>query len=102
RRVTQILAWPHPAQRREHSSGRKSLAEKEGRRRLGVPALAKGIWRARRDPDRTRDLAAGGRAVWQAQRNVHHRSWHVRPDNDGVCQRRAEAVIFAAARTRRT
>jgi hypothetical protein len=41
------------------SRGRQGLAEEEGRRRLGLPALAEGIWRPRRDADRARDLAAG-------------------------------------------
>ena len=30
-------------------AGRQGLAEEEGRRRLGLPALAEGIWRPRRD-----------------------------------------------------
>ena len=47
------------AQGRQHPRGRKSLAEEEGRCRLGLPALAEGIWRPRRVADRARDLAAG-------------------------------------------
>ena len=85
------------AQGRQHPRCRKSLAEEEGRRRLGLPALAEGIWRARRDADRARDLAAGRGRVRQAQRHVHHRPRHVRPDHDGVRRRRPEAQISAAA-----
>ena len=40
-------------------------------------------------------------AVRQAQRNVHHRPWHVRADHDGVCRRGSEAPISAAARVGR-
>ena len=47
------------AQGRQHPRGRKSLAEEEGRCRLGLPALAEGIWRPRLSADRARDLAAG-------------------------------------------
>ena len=36
------------AQGRQHPRGRKGLAEEEGRCRLGLPALAEGIWRPRR------------------------------------------------------
>ena len=82
------------AQGRQHPRGRESLAEEEGRRRLGLPALAEGIWRPRRDADRARDLAAGRGRVRQAQRHVHHRPRHVRADHDGLCRRRAEAAAI--------
>ena len=36
------------------------VAKEEIRRRLGLSALAKGIWRSRSDPCRARHLAAGG------------------------------------------
>ena len=80
---------------------RQGLAEEEGRRRLGLPALAEGIWRPRRLADRARDLAAGGGAVRQALRRLHHRPRHVRADHDGVRRRGAEAQISAAAGLRR-
>ena len=35
------------AQERQYPRWRKGLAEEEGRRRLGLPALAEGIWRPR-------------------------------------------------------
>ena len=45
--------------------------------------------RADRVADRARHLAAGGGAVRQALRPVHHRSRHVRSDGDGLCVRGA-------------
>ena len=68
----------------------KGLAEEEGRGRLGLPALAEGIWRPRRDADRARDLAAGRGRLRQALRHVHDRPGHVRPDHDGLRRRGAE------------
>ncbi len=96
-RASQILARPHRAQGRQHPRGRKGLAEEEGRRRLGLPALAEGIWRPRIIADRARDLAAGRGPVRQALRHVHHRPRHVRADHDGVRRRGAEAQVPAAA-----
>ena len=84
----------------QHSRVAKDVAEEEGRRRLGLPALAEGIWRPRFVADRTRDLAAGRGPVRQALRRLHHRPRHVRADHDGVRRRRAEAPISAAARRR--
>ena len=95
--LRKVLARPHRAQGRQHPRGRKSLAEEEGRCRLGLPALAEGIWRPRLVADRARDLAAGRGPVRQALRHVHHRPRHVRADHDGVRRRRAEAQIPAAA-----
>jgi alkylation response protein AidB-like acyl-CoA dehydrogenase len=80
-----------PRSRASTSRGRKGLAEEEGRCRLGLPALAEGIWRPRLVADRARDLAAGRGPVRQALRHVHHRPRHVRADHDGVRRRGAEA-----------
>ena len=97
-----ILARPHPAEERRHRRGRQGLAEEEGRRRLGLPALAEGIWRPRRDADREGDLAAGRGRLRQADAAVPDRRGHVRPDRDGVRQRGAQAPLSAEARLRRT
>ena len=96
-RTAQILARPHRAEERQHARGRQGLAEEEGRCRLGLPALAEGIWRPWLVADRARDLAAGRGPVRQTLRHVHHRPRHVRADHDGVRRRGAEAQISAAA-----
>ncbi len=101
-RAFQILARPHPAAASRHGRGRQGLAEEEGRWRLGLSALAKGIWRPRRDPDRARDLAAGRGRLRQTDPAVPDRRGHVRPDRDGVRQRGAQAALSAEARIRRT
>ena len=80
----------------------KRLAEEEGRRRLGLSALAEGIWRPRRHPDREGDLAAGRGRLRQADAAVPDRRGHVRADRDGVRQRGAQAALSAEARLRRT
>src|SRR5580658_11035966 len=82
----QVLAWPHPVAESRHGRSRQGLAEEESRRRLGLPALAKGIWRSRRDADRTRDLAAGRGRLWQADAAVPDWRGHVRADRDGLWQ----------------
>ena len=88
-------------QKRRHRRGRQGLAEEEGRRRLGLPALAEGIWRPRRHADREGDLAAGRGRLRQADAAVPDRRGHVRPDRDGVRQRGAQAALSAEARLRR-
>src|SRR5882757_6870040 len=85
------------AEERQYPRGRQGLAEEESRCRLGLSALAKGIWRPRFLADRTRDLAAGRRPVRQAVRGVHHRPRHVRADHDGVRRRGGKTKISAAA-----
>ena len=92
-----IVARPHPAAAPRHGRGRQGLAEEEGRRRLGLPALAEGIWRPRRDPDREGDLAAGGGRLRQADAAVPDRRGHVRADRDGVRQRGEQAALSAEA-----
>ena len=99
--AVKILARPHPPRQARHGRGRKGLAEEKGRRRLGLPALAEGIWRPRRDPDREGDLAAGGGRLRQADAAVPDRRGHVRPDRDGLGQRGRQAALFAEACLRR-
>ena len=89
-------------QNARHGRSRQGLAEEKSRRRLGLPALAKGIWRPRRDADRTGDLAAGRGRLRQADAAVPDRRGHVRADRDGLWQRRTQAALFAEARRRRT
>ena len=64
----------------------KGLAEEESRCRLGLPALAEGIWRTWRHADRACDLAAGRRRLRQADSAVPDRRGHVRADRDGLWQ----------------
>src|SRR5882672_587300 len=97
----QILARPYPAGEGRNRRRRQGLAEEESRSRLGLPALAKGIWRAWRHADREGDLAAGRRRLWQADAAVPDRRGHVRPDRDGLWQRRTQTPLFAEARLRR-
>src|SRR6476619_8185254 len=92
---------PHPAGEGRDRRCRQGLAEEEGRRRLGLPALAVGIWRPRRNPDREGDLAAGRGRLRQADAAVPDRRGHVRPDRDGLGQRGAQAPLSAQARLRR-
>src|SRR5882762_10935664 len=101
-RTLKILTWPDPTRKARHGRGRKSLAEKEGRWRLGLPALAEGVWRPRRHADRESDLAAGGGRLRQADAAVPDRRGHVRPDRDGVRQRGAQAALSAKTCFRRT
>ncbi len=76
--------------KRRHRRGRKGLAEEESRWRLGLPALAEGIWRPRRDAGRARDLAAGRGRLRQAHQSVPDRRGHVRADGDGLWQRSSD------------
>src|ERR1700676_2943953 len=98
----EILARPDPAAERRNRGCRQGLAEEESRSRLGLPALAKGIWRARRPTDRARDLATGRRRLRQADAAVPDRRGHVRADRDGLWQRGAQTPLPAEARLRRT
>ena len=100
--AVEILARPHQAAAPRHRRGRQGLAEEEGRWRLGLPALAEGIWRPRRDADRAGDLAAGRRRLRQADAAVPDRRGHVRADRDGLWQRGAQTPLSAQARLRRT
>src|SRR5712672_4244416 len=97
-----ILTRPHQVAEGRNRRRRQGLAEEESRSRLGLPALAEGIWRAWRDADREGDLAAGGRRLRQADAAVPDRRRHVRPDRDGLWQRRTQTSLFAEARLRRT
>src|SRR5215216_6203820 len=100
--AVKVLARPHPAGEGRDRRCRQGLAEEKGRRRLGLPALAEGIWRPWRDADRESDLAAGRGRLWQADAAVPDRRGHVRPDRDGVRQRGAQAALSAETRVRRT
>ena len=100
--IVKILARPHQPEEGRHRRCRQGLAEEEGRGRLGLPALAEGVWRPRRDADREGDLAAGRGRLRQADAAVPDRRGHVRPDRDGVRQRGAQAALSAEARLRRT
>ena len=100
--LVKVLARPHQAAEGRNRRCRQGLAEEEGRRRLGLPALAEGIWRARRHPDRAGDLAAGRGRLRQADAAVPDRRGHVRADGDGLWQRGAQAALSAEARLRRT
>src|ERR1700704_1460621 len=101
-RAFQILARPDPAAERRDRRCRQGLAEEEGRRRLGLSALAKGIWWPRRHPDREGDLAAGRGRLRQADAAVPDWRGHVRADRDGVRQRGAQAALSAKTCFRRT
>src|SRR3954462_8872951 len=101
-RIVKILARPYPAGEGRNRRCRQGLAEEEGRRWLGLPALAEGVWRPRRHPDREGDLAAGRGRLRQADAAVPDRRGHVRPDGDGVRQRGAQAPLSAKTRFRRT
>src|SRR5713101_9001064 len=99
--TVKILAGPDQAGERRNRRCRQGLAEEEGRRRLGLSALAEGIWRTRRHADRARDLAAGRRRVRQADAAVPDRRGHVRADRDGLWQRAAQTPLSAKTRRRR-
>ncbi len=100
--TVKILARPHQPEEGRHRRCRQGLAEEEGRGRLGLPALAEGVWRPRRHADREGDLAAGRGHLRQADAAVPDRRGHVRPDRDGVRQRGAQAPLSAETRLRRT
>src|ERR1700681_3163841 len=99
--TVKILARPDQAGERRNRRCRQGLAEEEGRRRLGLPALAEGIWRSGSDADRARDLAAGRRRLRQADAAVPDRRGHVRADRDGLWLRGAQTALFAETRLRR-
>ena len=92
--------WLGSGGRRHHGRG-QGLAEEEVQRRLGMPALAQGIRRQQRHPDRAGDLGPGGGGLFLARRDLHHRPRHVRPDHIGLRVGGAEAPLSAAARGRR-
>src|SRR6202163_414015 len=96
------LARPDPAAERRNRGCRQGLAEEESRSRLGLPALAKGIWRAWRHTDRARDLATGRRRLRQADAAVPDRRGHVRPDGGGLRQRGTQTPLSSKTRLRRT
>src|SRR5438876_10938156 len=93
-----ILARSYQATERRNRRRRQGLAEKEGRSRLGLSALAEGIWRAGRNPDRAGDLATGRRRLRQADAAVPDRRGHVRADRDGLWQRGAQTPLSAQTR----
>ena len=92
------LARPHQVEEARHRRSGKGLAEEEVRGRLGLPAVAQGIWRARRDTRRARDLAAGGGRLLQADKPVPDRRRHVRADADGLWQRSRQTTLSAENR----
>src|ERR1700681_4668323 len=100
--TVKILARPDQAGERRNRRCRQDLAEEEGRSRLGMPALAEGIWRPGCYANRARDLAAGRRRVRQADAAVPDRRGHVRADRDGLWQRGAQTALSAKTRRRRT
>src|SRR6185437_1495513 len=99
--AVKVFAWAHPTEEPRHRRGRKALAEEESGWGLGLPALAEGLWRARRFAGRARDLAAGGGRLWQADAALPDRRGHVRPDRDGLWQRSRQATLSAQARVGR-
>src|ERR1700737_3843306 len=98
----QVLARPDQTAERRNRGRRQGLAEEESRSRLGLPALAEGIWRARCHADRARDLATGRRCLRQTDAAVPDWRGHVRADRDGLWQRGAQTPLSAEARLRRT
>src|SRR6266849_8234396 len=96
-----ILARPYQAAERRNRRRRQGLAEKESRSRLGLSALAEGVWRARRNPDRACDLATGRRRLRQADAAVPDRRGHVRAARAGLWQRGAQTPLSAKTRLRR-
>src|SRR5258705_13986542 len=94
----QILARPDQAAEGRNRRRRQGLAEEESRSRLGLPALAEGIWWARRHPDRACDLATGRRHLRQADAAVPDRRGHVRADRDGLWLRGTQAPLPAETR----
>src|SRR5256885_13513935 len=61
-----ILARSYQAAERRNRRRRQGLAEEEGRGRLGLSALAEGIWRGPRHPPRGGGLGTGRRGLPQA------------------------------------
>src|SRR5438477_7562200 len=94
----EIVARPYPPGAARHGRGRQGLAEEESAWGMGLPALAKGIWRPRRNADRARDLAAGRRRLRQADAAISDWREHVRADGDGLRQRGGQAALSAEAR----
>src|SRR3954452_16653960 len=98
----EIIARPHSLAEARHGRGREGLAKEKGASRLGLPALAERVWRARRYADRARDLAAGRRHLWEADAAVSDRRGHVRADGDGLWQRGTQTALPAETGFRRT
>src|SRR5258707_7787860 len=90
----QILARPDQAAEGRNRGCRQGLAEEESRSRLGLPALAEGIWRAWRAAPREGDLAAGGRRLRQTDATVPDRRRPVRPHPDGPLPRRKPTALI--------
>src|SRR4051812_35790843 len=98
----EIVARPHPPAKARHGRRRQGLAKEKGTSRLGLPALAERVWRARRYADRARDLAAGRKHLRQADAAVSDRRGHVRADGDGLWQRGTQTALLAETGVRRT
>ena len=75
--LSKVLARPHPAAEGRHRRGRQGLAEEEGRWRLGLPALAEGIWRPRRHADRA--------VIWQQEEGVYGKLTQPFQIGEGMC-----------------
>src|SRR5256885_11926247 len=58
-----ILARSYQATERRNRRRRQGLAEEEGRSRLGLSALAEGIWRGRRNPPPAGGLGTGRKGL---------------------------------------
>ena len=68
---------PDQAEERRHRRGRESVAKEEGRWRLGLSALAEGIWRARREPVE--------RVIWQQEEGVYGKLTSPFQIGEGMC-----------------
>src|SRR5258705_6611151 len=91
----QILARPDQAAEGRNRRRRQGLAEKESRSRLGLPALAEGIWRARRHPPRAGGLATGGKGFMEAEAAAPQRPGGVRADRGGPWPRGGQTPPFS-------
>src|ERR1700722_14020354 len=101
-RAVEGFARPNKTAEGRNRRRRQGLAKEESRSWMGLPALAEGIWRARRHADRAGDLAAGRRRLRQTDAAVPDRRGHVRSDRDGLWQRGTQTPLSAEARFRRT
>src|SRR5258706_6547552 len=75
----QVFARPDQAGEGRNRRCRQGLAEEESRRRLGLPALAEGIWRARGPPDSAGDMVAWKRRLQSAYAARPQRRWQMQP-----------------------
>src|SRR2546430_8239083 len=78
-----ILARSYQATERRNRRRRQGLAEEEGRGRLGLSALAEGIWRARRHPHPAGGIAKRKKGLPQTYAALSHRRGAGRAHREG-------------------